>query len=141
MQTVAEKYPKSNSIFVIFYGQKRIIGTIQACSNITLYFSYREIYETQFFLKHWSLSKITKNIIDNRGTILKSMFNDWTFNFWKFDDPNASYLMKIILLTDQIPVWSNIHRVPTKGVFRWPHCIALVMLAGEYDVPGTNMRL
>lgn len=54
---------------------------------------------------------------------------------------NASYLMKIILLTDQIPVWSNIHRVPTKGVFRWPYCIALVMLAGKYDVPGTNMRL
>lgn len=61
--------------------------------------------------------------------------------FGKFMTPNARYLLKIILLTDQIPVWSNIHRVPTKRVFRWPHCIALVMLAGKYDVPKTNMRL
>lgn len=61
--------------------------------------------------------------------------------FGNFMTSKARYVLKIILLTDQIPVWSNVHRVPTKGVFRWPHSIALVMLAGKNNIPGTNMRL
>ena len=41
---------------------------------------------------------------------------------------------KKIKLTNKIPVWANIHRVPSEGIFGRPICEPFMMLAGQDNI-------
>ena len=51
---------------------------------------------------------------------------------------------KKIKQTNKIPVWANIHRVPSEGVFGRPICEPFMMLAGQDNIStktsGYNYR-